>query len=140
MFQKNYVLFQELKDCLPDGASKIQSYGNDVHKLSQLVAPKDYEQLIKSHAAFQKKFQDISSSVDETLRELAEKIKQWEIYDEKCNSLASWLERMEQNIKEFTLKTTVEEKVIQRDKFQVLSFFCYLNYACMCYLLKFCTF
>lgn len=109
---------------MPDGASKIQSYGSDVQKLSQLVAPKDYEQLIKSHAVFEKRFQDISSSVDETLRELAEKIKQWEIYDEKCNSMASWLEKMEQNIKDFNLKTSVDEKVEQRDKFQVIFFPC----------------
>lgn len=111
---------------MPDGASKIQSYGNGVQKLSHLISPKDYEQLIKMHAVFQKKYQDIASSVDETLRELSEKIKQWELFDEKCNGLTSWLEKMEQKIKEFNLKTTVEEKVEQRDKFQVnfLSHYC----------------
>lgn len=105
---------------MPDGASKIQSYGNEVQKFSQLIIPKDYELLIKSHAAFEKRFQDISSSADETLRELAKKIKQWEIYEEKCSSLTSWLEKMEQKIKEFKLRTTVEEKIDQRDKFQVI--------------------
>lgn len=90
-----------------------------MQKLSNVITLKDYEQLIKSHATFEKRFQDLSTSVDETLRELAKKIKQWEIYEEKCNSLTSWLEKMEQKIKEFKLRTTVEEKIEQRDNFQV---------------------
>lgn len=54
---------------------------------------------------------------------MTEKFKQWEAFDEKCNTATGWLENMEQRIKDFTLKTTVDEKVEQRDKFQVIELF-----------------
>ncbi|XP_054713817.1 LOW QUALITY PROTEIN: muscle-specific protein 300 kDa-like [Uloborus diversus] len=109
-----------LKDQLPEGGKKIENYGKSINKLSNLIIPKDFELLVKGHAGCEKKFEDISTNVDETLREIGEKIKQWELYDEKCNAMTNWLESMEQKVKDFSLKTTVEEKSEQRDKFQAL--------------------
>ncbi|GFY40264.1 nesprin-1 [Trichonephila inaurata madagascariensis] len=111
---------RNLKEHLPEGISKIQLYGQHVQQLSDAIATRDFEQLIKSHAAFEKRYQDIATNVDETLREMTEKFKQWETFDEKCNVMTTWLENMEQRIKDFVLKTTLEEKIEQRDKFQTL--------------------
>ncbi|CAL1291409.1 unnamed protein product [Larinioides sclopetarius] len=111
---------RNLKEHLPEGADKIQLYGKHVQQLSDVIATRDFEQLTKSHAAFEKRYQDIATKADETLREMTEKFKQWETFDEKCNAMTAWLENMEQRIKDFVLKTTLEEKIEQRDKFQML--------------------
>ncbi|GIX92563.1 nesprin-1 [Caerostris extrusa] len=92
-----------------------------IKQLSGAIAARDFEQLVKSHAAFEKRYQDIATNADETLREMTEKFKQWETFDEKCNVMTSWLENMEQRIKDFVLKTTLEEKIEQRDKFQQIN-------------------
>ncbi|KFM65652.1 Nesprin-1, partial [Stegodyphus mimosarum] len=111
---------KELKENLPDGKLKIDLYGESVQKLFSLITPHDFDQLVKGHASLEKRYEDIITKTDETLREIAEKIKQWETYDEKCSALTVWLENMEHKIKNFSLKTTVEEKIEQRDKFQAL--------------------
>ncbi|XP_035215815.1 nesprin-1-like, partial [Stegodyphus dumicola] len=111
---------KELKEGLPDGKSKIDLYGESVQKLFSLITPHDFDQLVKGHAFLEKRYEDIITKTDETLREIAEKIKQWETYDEKCSALTVWLENMEHKIKNFSLKTTIEEKIEQRDKFQML--------------------
>ncbi|GIY32234.1 nesprin-1 [Caerostris darwini] len=117
---------RNLKEHLPEGIEKIQLYGKHVQQLSGAIAARDFEQLVKRHAAFEKRYQDIATNADETLREMTEKFKQWETFDEKCNVMTSWLENMEQRIKDFVLKTTLEEKIEQRDKFQVIFFFEFL--------------
>lgn len=76
----------------------------------------EYQSLIYFRRFDQDKF---AARVNDVRRGIEDRLKQWAEYDASCEHLQGWLSDAETALKNFSPKSTIQEKQEQLDKYQV---------------------
>ncbi|XP_074030429.1 muscle-specific protein 300 kDa isoform X10 [Leptinotarsa decemlineata] len=110
-----------IQDSLPENTIKLRDLQNHVeHKISALPAraqenmQRDVDSLKFDQEKFVSTLMDIRSALESRL-------KQWNDYETTLDRLLSWLAEAETSLKNYSLKSTVEEKQEQLEKYQELA-------------------
>ncbi|KAG5889994.1 hypothetical protein JTB14_035906 [Gonioctena quinquepunctata] len=109
-----------IQDSMPENTIKLRDLLNHVeHKISVLPAraqetmQRDVDSLKFDQEKFVATLMDIRSALESRL-------KQWNDYETTLDKLLAWLAEAENSLKNYVLKSTVEEKQEQLEKYQAL--------------------
>ncbi|XP_044734627.1 nesprin-1 [Chrysoperla carnea] len=110
----------EILDNLPEGNVKLQFLTEHVNKNKDKVPPRAKDVMEKDLNNLKFDFEKFSNSVRDLKHNLEERLQQWIDYESSLNRLLSWLTDAESILKNYILKSTLEEKQDQLEKYQSL--------------------
>lgn len=79
------------------------------------------ESLKRDQSALQEQCKAVAADAEDAEEGLQRAVQQWAVFDESHNALQQWLLQMEQQMKDTELKSSLDEKQEQVNKFKVLS-------------------
>ncbi|KAK3090120.1 hypothetical protein FSP39_009339 [Pinctada imbricata] len=111
---------QELLALLPDGSSKMKHSENCGAKAKETTALQGRQAIQQEMDMLKMDWETYSSSV-KTLRDNLERaIRQWAKYEEQYDKISHWIRDMEKKVKDFPLRSALEEKMQQYQRYQEL--------------------
>ncbi|XP_057659189.1 muscle-specific protein 300 kDa isoform X4 [Diorhabda carinulata] len=121
VLEKRLSYIIELQDSLPENMAKltdletyIQQKAINLPARAQENMQRDVENMKFERQKFVTTLADIKSALEN-------KLKQWNDYERNMDRLLAWLADAEMSLKSYALKSTLEEKQDQLDKYQELS-------------------
>lgn len=109
----------EIQDHLPEGTIKLNELKDHTENKILVLPARAQEQMQRDVTNLQFDLDKFVAALNDVKYNLGERIKQWNDYDTAMDRLLSWLADAELNLKNYSLKATVEEKQEQLDKYQV---------------------
>lgn len=111
----------EIQDNLPEADIKLKELDDHVERNTSALPARAQEAMQRDVATLKFNLGKFRSAVNDLKCNLEDKLKQWNDYEELFDKLLSWLSDAEVTLKNYELKSTVEEKQEQLDKYQVSS-------------------
>lgn len=109
----------EIQDHLPDGTIKLNELKDHTNNQILVLPARAQEQMQRDVTNLQFDLDKFVAALNDVKYNLGERIKQWNDYDTAMDRLLSWLADAELKLKNYSLKSTVEEKQEQLEKYQV---------------------
>lgn len=109
----------EIQDHLSEGTIKLNELKDHVDNKVSVLPARAQEQMQRDVANLQFDLDKFVASLSDVRYSLEDRIKQWNDYENSLDRLLSWLADAELSLKNYALKSTVEEKQEQLEKYQV---------------------
>ena len=112
-------MYQELLPTRQDGESRVREVRGHADKILPQTAPQGQKQVRRELDSLKYDWDKYSSRITETKSALESAHNSWEQFDSLYDDLGKWLKEMEVKIKDHELKSTLQDKKTQVDKFKV---------------------
>lgn len=109
----------EIQDHLPESNIKLRELENHVETKISILPARAQEAMKKDVANIKFDQEKFVAALMEIKSALENKLKQWNDYETTLDKLLSWLAEAELTLKNFGLRSTLEEKQEQLEKYQV---------------------
>lgn len=111
----------EIQESLPEGSMRLKNLSNHVNMKTAIIPVRCKEALSRDLTNLNVDFERFGVSLSEVKSALVSRLQQWTDYEQNLDRLITWLNDSENSLKNFTPKSTLEEKQEQFNKFQVSS-------------------
>lgn len=106
---------------LPEGLSKMKMCENSGTRSKDTTALQGRQNMQQEMDMLKSDWETYASSVRSLKENLERTIQQWGRYDNQHHKILAWIKDMEKRVKDFPLKSTLEEKQQQYGRYQVNS-------------------
>lgn len=104
---------------LPEGTAKIQHCENCAEKAMESTGLKGRQMIKQELDVLRLDWEDYSIKLTSLQDSLDKAVHHWGQYDDQYSVISQWIKDMERRIKDFPLKSTLEEKQEQLKRYQV---------------------
>lgn len=111
----------EIQDSLPEGTMKLKNLADHVEYKTSLIPVRCKEAMTRDLSNLNVDFERFSVSLSDVRSALEARLQQWNDYETNLDRLINWLSDAETSLKNYSPKSTLEEKQEQYNKFQVSS-------------------
>lgn len=118
--QSRYGKISEIQDALPEGTLKLQILAEHINKVATKVPNRSKEAMDRDLAHLNLDFDKFSNALSDVKSGLENRLQQWNDYENNLDRLINWLSDAENSLKNYSPKSTMEEKEEQLKKFQAL--------------------
>ncbi len=116
---------KELATVRQDGDSKIKNVVGLAEEALPQTAPPGQQQIRRDLDALKNDWERFCGNLKETQSTLETAKESWESFDSLYDELGKWLREMEVKVKDYGLKSTLQDKTDQVSKFKVcIRFYC----------------
>lgn len=109
----------ELQDSLSEGHLKLQALNEHVTNKTGKLPARAKESMERDVANLKFDFDKFTAALSDVKHKLEERLQQWSEYEGSFDRLLQWLTEAETALKNYTLKSTLDEKQEQLEKYQV---------------------
>lgn len=119
ILQQRLESINELQDHLPESNIKLKELENHVQNKISLLPARAQEAMNRDVANLKFDQEKFVTALMDIKSALENRIKQWNDYENALDKLLAWLAEAELSLKNYSLKSTVDEKQQQLEKYQV---------------------
>ncbi|KAL8590280.1 hypothetical protein ACOMHN_006396 [Nucella lapillus] len=112
---------QDLMNQLGEGQTKVKDCERHAQDTMDTTAPKGRQTLQSEMDVLKLDWEDYSHKLHSLKDSLEQALHYWRIYEEKYERIQGWIKTMEKQVKDCSLKSTLEEKQQQLKKYQELA-------------------
>lgn len=109
----------ELQDHLPESNIKLLELEKYVDNKIDVLPVRAQEEMRKTVADLKFDQEKFSATLNDIKSALENRLKQWNDYETTLDRLLTWLAEAEMTLRNFELKSTLDEKLEQLEKYQV---------------------
>lgn len=109
----------ELQDQLPEGNIKLLELENYVENKTKVLPVRAQEAMRKDVSNLKFDQDKFTATVSDIKSALENRLKQWTDYETTLERLLTWLAEAEMTLRNYELKSTLDEKQEQLEKYQV---------------------
>lgn len=113
----------EIQDSLPEATMKLKNLAAHVDGKTGLIPVRCKEAMARDMSNLNVDFERFTVSLSDVKSALENRLQQWVDYETNLDRLITWLGDAENSLKNYSPKSTMEEKQEQYNKFQVSGFF-----------------
>lgn len=124
VLQERLNKVMEIQDQIPEGIIKLNELQDHVENKISVLPPRAQETMHRDVANLKFDLDKFNASLSDVKYGLEERIKQWNDYESSLDRLLSWLTEAELALKNYALKSNIEEKQEQLERYQVGVVFC----------------
>lgn len=130
----------DLQDGLSEGHEKLSLLNNHIEKCASSLPNRVKEGMERDLSNLNFDFDKFINSLNDIKHELETRLQQWVAYEASFEKLIQWLTDSENSLKNYTPKSSLEEKQEQLEKYKVIEFFIIIFYGLcrICKPLSFC--
>lgn len=110
---------QEFAGTVEDGDKKLTLTGELSDKCSKHTSMEGQDVMRREMDHLMTEWGDYLARIEQADQDLKDALRQWGDFESKSDMCASWLKEIEQRVKNYDLKATLQEKQSQMDKFKV---------------------
>ena len=114
-----FYLSKELLAVLPEGSSKMKMCENTGTRAKDTTALQGRQNMQQEMDNLKSDWETYASSVRSLKDSLERAIQHWGRYEDQQDKILHWMKDMEKKVKDFPLKSTLEEKQQQYSRYQV---------------------
>lgn len=120
--QTRLAKVNEIQYSLPESTLKLQTLANHVEQKTSGIPARCKEAMTRDLTNLNVDFERFTSALSDVKSALENRLQQWNDYEHNLDRLITWLGDAESSLKNYSPRSTLEEKQDQFNKFQV-SFF-----------------
>lgn len=109
----------EIQDSLPEGTIKLKNLANHVENKTTLIPLRCKEAMARDLTNLNVDFERFGVALSDVRSALESRLQQWNDYETNLDRLITWLTDAENSLKNYSPKSTLEEKQEQYNKFNV---------------------
>lgn len=117
--QARLVKVTELQDSLSEGNLTLQALTDHVNNKTGKLPARAKEAMERDVANLKFDFDKFIAALSDVKHKLEERLQQWSEYEGSFDRLLQWLTEAETTLKNYTLRSTLDEKQEQLEKYQV---------------------
>ena len=110
---------QELMSSLPEGQAKVLACEKCSEKAMETTALKGRQTIQQELDVLKLDWEDYSVKLASLQDSLEKAVRHWGQYEDQYGVISQWIKEMERRVKDFPLKSSLEEKQAQLKKYQV---------------------
>ncbi|GBO98724.1 Nesprin-1 [Eumeta japonica] len=118
--QGKLTKIQELLDGIPTGNNKLKILSDLIESNSAKLSPRGKEGMSRELALLKADLEKFTATVHDVKRGIEEKIQQWNDFESANDRMQQWLTETEINLKTYSPKATLDEKIDQHNKYLVI--------------------
>ena len=115
------LLSQELMSLLPEGEAKVHACEECSNKTTETTALKGRQTIQQELEVLRLDWQDYSLKMAHLQDSLEKAVHHWGQYEDQYGIISQWVKDMERKVKDFPLRSSMEEKQEQLKRYQVRS-------------------
>lgn len=136
-FKYAFLYLQECADKIGEGEKKLKATKDLCEKTTKNSSQRGREVLRRDIDHLQSEWEDYLARIQQTEEDLQTALVQWGDFESKFAVCSSWLKDMEQQVKNYELKSSLKEKQAQVERFKVKRYITTLtcrtfNFSCLC--------
>lgn len=111
---------EEIETSLGEGDQKLADMSKHVEEKTSAISPRCKEVMARDLSGLKVDFDKFKGTLQDVKFNLKNRLSQWSEYESNLDILSDWLTQAENDLKNFALKNTLDEKQDQLSKFQNL--------------------